>query len=102
MIVALCGSDDVLEHPIVRDISSRSPKRYYIDMAVRDSLARYKSVMEAKVPMLRVNVLLDVGSEGYYFTVLLWNLSSMGLRYSKLSFRILRNPWYITNTSPVT
>lgn len=63
MIVALCGSDDVFEYPIVRDISSRSPKRYYIDMAVRDSLARHKSVMEAKVPMLRVNVLLDVGEE---------------------------------------
>lgn len=64
MIVALCSSDDVFEYPIVRDISSRSPKRYYIDMAVRDSLVRYKSVMEAKVPTLKVNVLLDVGEEG--------------------------------------
>lgn len=64
MIVALCSSDDVFEYPIARDISSRSSKRYYIDMAVRDSLARYKSVMEAKVPTLKVNVLLDVGEEG--------------------------------------
>lgn len=64
MIVALCSSDDVFEYPIVRDISSRSPKRFFIDMAVRDSLARYKSAMEAKVPKLKVNVLLDVGEEG--------------------------------------
>ena len=64
MIVALCSSDDVFEYPIVRDISSRSPRRYYIDMVVRDNLARYKSVMEAKVPTLKVNVLLDVGEEG--------------------------------------
>lgn len=64
VIVALCSSDDVLEYPIVRDISSRSPKRFFIDMAVRDSLAGYKSVMEAKVPTLRVNVLLDTDDEG--------------------------------------
>lgn len=63
MIVELCSSGDVFEYPIVRDIS-RSPKRYYIDMAVRDSLARYKSVMESKVPTLGVNVLLDTDDEG--------------------------------------
>ena len=64
MIVELCSSDDVFEYPIVRDISRRYPKRFFIDMAVRDSLARYKSVMEAKVPTLVVNVLLDTDDEG--------------------------------------
>ena len=64
MIVELCSPDDVFEYPIVRDISRRPPKRFFIDMAVRDSLARYKYVMEAKVPTLRVNVLLDTGEDG--------------------------------------
>ena len=81
VIVALCSSDDVFEYPIVRDISSRPPKRFFIDMAVRDSLARYKSVMEAKVPTLRVNVLLDTDDEGVLLHGFTMDLSLMGLRY---------------------
>lgn len=104
MIVELLSSDDKMrnEYPIVFNIGERfPPERWVIDMAVRDSLARYKMIVERVMYNSKVNIFLDVDEDdtlnGFTIELICSRYKGIRLEFSNIDESFIYKEYFSSN-----